>query len=552
MLRWQALIALSSIILMFSVLAFLSRAITTTYVPEAGGTYVEGVPGQPGNLNPLFLQNSTDADLAALLFEPLLRVAVDGTILPNLATAWETSDDGLRYTLHLRNDVRWHDGEPFTAEDVAYTISVMQDPTYTANPAASDVWRTVRVEVVDALTLRFTLPQPFAPFLSFVTFMPIPQHLLAPYDVASLPAAPFSRAPVGTGRWQVADVSVNAIALTAFSDYFGPPPMLDSVTLRFYPSIPAIIQAYRRGEIIGIGRILPQHLEAVLQESQLQLQSATLGGLTMAILNQANPLFNDPAVRQALYYGLDRQALIQEVYGGQAIVAHSFLLPTNWAYNPGLRQYPYDPDRARELLGRAGWVDGGNGVRQRGGQPFQFVLVTNEEEPRQVQLGQAMARQWSALGLHVEAQAVNFGDLTSNYLRPRAFDVALVSITEMPIDPDPYPLFHSTQRGEDGGNLSNYESESADRLLVTGRRTLARESRREIYFDFQELFATDLPLLPLFHPVFNYAVDARVREVKIGPLSEPSDRFQTIADWYVKTRRITQPIESAPEPAVTP
>lgn len=546
-LRWQALIALSGILLFSSVLVFLSQSLTTTFVPEPGGTYIEGVPEQPVNLNPLFLESRTDQDIAALVFSGLTRAAADGRLEPDLARHWELSPDSLTYTFHLRDDVFWHDGEPFSAADVAYTISVLQDPTYTGNLALAEVWRTTRVEVLDPLTLRVTLPEPYAPFLSFTTFGMLPSHLLKGYSVVDLATLPFSRRPIGTGCWRVTDESAGSITLRTFPDFYGPRPLLDKLILRFYPDASAVFEGYRRGEIMGLGRVRPEDVSQVAEEPELTLWNASLDGFTGIVLNLSRPLFADPAVRQALLYSLDRPSLIARVLYGQGLVANSFIVPTNWAYNPGIKQYPFDQKKARQLLERAGWVDQNeDGVREKDGVAFTFSLVTNREDPRRVRLTEEIARQWARVGVKAEVKTVNFDALTQDVLRPRDFDAAMIALLDLPTDPDPYPLFHSSQTEGDGHNFAGFVNERADLLMVEGRRVLDEKVRREIYFDFQDLFAEQLPILPLYHPVYNYAVDARVRDVQVGPLNQPSDRFRTLPDWFIKTRRVITAESGAP------
>lgn len=549
-LRWQALIALSGILLFLSVLAFLSDNLTTTFVPEPGGTYIEGVVDRPSNLNPLFLASQTDEDIASLVFSGLTSASTAGRLEPDLARRWEISPDSLSYTFHLRDDVFWHDGEPFSAADVAYTVGILQDPTYTEDLALAEVWRTARVDVLDPLTLQVTLPEPYAPFLSFTTFGILPSHLLSGYGAADLPALPFSRQPVGTGPWRLAGEDADSITLEAFPEYYGRRPLLEKITLRFYPDASALFQGYGRGEIMGVGQVRPQDVRLVAQEPALTLWNAPLDGFTGIVLNLTHPLFADAAVRQALLYSLDRPTLIARVLNGQGLVANSVIAPTNWAYNPGIKPYPFDPDRARRLLQRAGWVDqDGDGVREKDGVSFAFSLLTNDEDAQRVRLAQEISRQWADVGVRAEVKTVDFARLAQGVLRPRNFDAAMITLLDLPTDPDPYPLFHSSQTTDDGRNFAGFANERADRLMVEGRLQQDESVRRELYFDVQELLAEQLPILPLYHPIFNYAVDARVRDVQIGPLSTPSERFRTLPNWVIKMRRVTRvegPSSSAP------
>lgn len=535
--------------LFLSVLVSLSQNSTTTLVAQRGGTYVEGVVGQPASLNPLFLENQTDHDIAALVFSGLTRLSVDGRIEPDLARTWEISDDQMTYTFHLRDDVFWHDGNPFSAVDVLYTIRVLQDFTYDGDLALAEVWRTARVEMVDPLTIRVTLPQPYAPFLSFTAFGILPEHLLGGFSVAELPHLPFSRHPIGTGGWRVVEVGSESITLAAHPEYYGPTPMLDRVVLRFYPDAFAILEGYRRGEVLGLGQVSPQAVSRVAEEPTLTLWSAPRTGFSGIVLNLNRPLFTDLRVRQALLYGLDRQTLIAETLNGQGLIAHSFIVPTNWAYNPGVLQYPFSRRQARELLDNAGWVDqDGDGVREKDGTPLAFTLVVVDEDRLQVRLAEEIAQQWARIGASVEVNAVSLQVLERDILAPRDFDAAMITILDLPSDPDPYPLFHSSQAQGEGRNFSGFASARADRLMVEGRNNLDPQTRREIYFDLQEIFAEQLPMLPLYHPVYNYAIDNRVRDVQIGPLNEPGDRFRTLSEWFIRTRRVMQMATPTPAP----
>ena len=206
--RWQLLIAIVGIGLLLFMLSVISSSLEMILVPEPGGTYIEGISTRPDTLNPLYLQSANQAehDLAALLFNGMTRHNEKGELLPDLATAWDISSDYRTYTFFLRDDVFWHDNTPFTAQDIAFTVGIIQDPNFTGTVPAVELWRTVKIEVVDPYTIRFTLPvevAPFAPFLSFTTFGILPEHLLANIPVKDLPTIPFSRAPIGTGPWRI-------------------------------------------------------------------------------------------------------------------------------------------------------------------------------------------------------------------------------------------------------------------------------------------------------------------------------------------------------------
>lgn len=539
-LRWQVTIALIGIILLFGALFTLSNNITATYVPEEGGTYIEGVAGSPSNINPLYYENQTDRDIGALVFRGLTRTTATGGIEADLAQTWEIGEDDLTYTFTLRNDVFWHDGEPFTAEDVAFTVGVLQDENFTGRTELADIWSDVDVNVIDPLTIEFVLSEPFAPFLSYTTFGILPEHSLGNVSVANIPTTSFGRQPIGTGPWQLEDLNAEEATLRPNPDFYGEAPMFERLTLRFYPSNDAVYEAHEQGNILGISQVLPSDIGQVAQSETLDMYNAPRAGYTMIVLNLKKPMFSEPAVRQALLYGLNRDDLIADVLNGQGVIAHSFYLPTHWAYNPDVKTYEYDLERARQLLDKAGWQDRDqDGVREREGVKLQFALLTNEENPTHVELIARVAQQWAQIGIQVEPMTVGFSGLVRDFLRPRDFDAILLNAPQKPTtDPDVYPLWHSSQTVDEGLNWASWEDPRVDNLLEEGRRVLDHNTRRDIYAALQNIYAEEVPALLLYHPIYNYAVDQDVQNVQIGPLSDPSDRFRTLSTWYLNTRRI--------------
>lgn len=538
--RLQVIIALLTILLLVGVMGYVAFNVTTVLVPEKGGTYAEGIPGNPRAINPVLAQsNPVDQDVVTLLFNGLTRVDERGEVVPDLAEHWEISQGGLVYTFYLRDDVLWHDGAPFTAADVVFTVNVMQSPEFKGAPFLSDMWRSVVVEQVDSYTVRFTLRAPFAPFLDYTTIGILPQHILAGVPVADLGKSPYNSSPIGTGPFKVEEVSAQRIVLVANTAYHGAPSYLERLELYFYPDAPSVFEARQRREVDGIARVLPQHLQAVRRDETLTLYTAPLSGYNIVFLNLDRAVFQDRNVRQAMMWALDRQKLVDRVLDGQGIVIHSPILPTSWAYDPNVKRYQYDPRKAKALLEEAGWFDeNGDGVRERGPLKLEFTLSTNADDAIRVQLIQAISEQLAEVGIRAIPQAVTWEELVGQQLRLRRFDAVLSGWQSLPPDPDPYPFWHSSQANEDGLNFASLISSEADALLSEARSTDDRKRRFELYQHFQYFFAEEVPSLLLYQPVYNYAVDSSVQDVQIGPMHDSSDRFRTITRWHKATRRM--------------
>jgi len=538
--RLQIVIALVAILGFVAVMVYLAFNVTTVTVADFGGTYVEGIAGNPAAINPILCQtNQVDQDLVRLIFTGLTQVNSKAEIIPDLAERWDVSQDGTVYTFYLRQDVVWHDGAPFTAEDVVFTVNAMQHPDFQGVCMLSDMWRSVVVEQVDRYTVRFILREPFAPFLDYTTIGILPVHVLGSVPIANLAESQFNAAPIGTGPFKVAEASARRLALAVHTDFYRPRPYLDRLEFAFYPNLSAVFEARQRGEVAGIARVLPEYLASVRQDDSLSLYSAPLSGYNLVYLNLDRGIFQDPAVRQAMMYTLDRQKLVDDILSGQGIVIDSPILPNSWTYNSDVPKYDHDLRKARELLEEAGWFDDdGDGVRERGPLKLEFTLETNEDDPTRVRLIQAISEQLAEVGIRAVPQPVPWDELVNEKLRVRRFDAVLTGWQNLPPDPDPYPYWHSSQANEDGLNYASYISEEADLILQEARLINDKEQRAELYRRFQELFARDVPSLLLYQPIYNYAIDAGVSNVQIGPMIDPGDRFYTVPSWYVATQRM--------------
>jgi peptide/nickel transport system substrate-binding protein len=532
-------VAILGVVLIVVLLGYVAYTTTTVIVPDVGGTYVEGVAGRPSYINPILCQyNQVDRDLVALIFSGLTDINERGEIVPSLAREWDVSEDGLVYTFYLRRDVVWHDGEPFTADDVLFTVESIQDEDYQGPPELAELWRTVEADAINDFTLTFTLQAPLATFLDFTTIGVLPQHVLADVPASELPRDQFSVRPVGTGMFQVGEVSGDYVILDANPDYFGDKPLLSKIEFKFYPDYQSVLAAYQQGEVEGISEVLPEDLPSVRKEEYLNLYTARLSGYTLIFLNLDLPIFEQKEVRQALLYGIDRQRIIDQILDGQGIVASSPIMPDSWAYSPDVVQYDYDPRRASELLTEAGWTDtDGDAVREKEGLRLEFTLLTNKDPVRR-QIIEEITRQLWELGIRVVPVVEDSSWVVNEALRPRNFDALLYSWGNLPSDPDPYLMWHSTQIGGDGQNYAGLNNIDIDQLLEEGRQSTDQTRRAQLYRDFQDLFAEEVPSLLLYYPVYNYAVDDMVKGVQLSPMLDPSDRFRTVAEWYIKTRRV--------------
>ena len=567
-LRWQILIVILALIAIGVILIVQQPTSLLPVAPEikpaTGGVYTEGLVGSLERLNPLLdYYQASDHDVDRLLYSGLLRF--DGRGLPqlDLAESMGISKDGKIYNFSLRANIVWHDGKPLTSADVIYTIEQLRKDGIPVPEDIRSLWNTVEVQALDQLTMQFRLPEPYAPFLDYLTFGILPQHLLGDLNPEQLINAPFNIKPIGSGPYRLERVItegkvIKGLVLARFKDYYITPPFIEQIVFRYYPDSRSAYTAYKAGEVQGISQITPDVLTDVLNEPDLNLHTGRMPQLSLVFLNLKNsdvPFFQDASIRRALLMGLNRQHMVDQMMGGQAIIADGPIFPGSWAYYEGIERVNYNPEAALAALKTAGYTIPGTGgdVRAKDEQLLQFELLY-PLDTQHAALAEAIAADWKRLGVGIVLKPVSYEELISKYLEPRSYQAVLVDIdmARYP-DPDPYPFWHQAQI-TGGQNYSQWDDRQASEFLEQARVIGDLVERTRLYRNFQVRFTAEMPALPLFYPVYTYAVDKGVQGVTMGPLLDTSDRFATISRWFLVARRSGEgtPTSQAVKPTSPP
>jgi len=543
-LRWQLIIIfLTGLVVGALLLIEQPEAPTLVAEPVEGGIYTEALIGTPQRLNPILdYYNPVDRDVDRLIFSGLIKFDDRALPQPDLVESWGISKDGTVYNFELRSNIKWHDGEPLTSEDVLFTIELIQNGDPVIPEDVQTFWNDVEVDALSETTVQFRLPEPFAPFLDYLTFGVLPQHLLGGLTLDQIIDHSFNLSPVGSGPYQfdrliVENDQITGVVLKSFQDYYLSKPFIEEIVFRYYPDSASALNAYREGLVQGLGVVAPEILEEVLAEPDLSLHTGRSPQLTMVFLNLNNPkvpFLQEEPVRRALLMAINRQGLINKQLNGQAIIADSPILPETWAYFDGTSRVNYDPEGARRLLKEAGYVlTGEDGqVRQKEDVTLSFELIFPDED-FYYGLAEAIQQDWQAVNVQVSLKPVPYEELVNVNLENREYDVALVdlNLSSSP-DPDPYPFWDQAQ-ATGGQNYSQWDNRMASEYIEQARITTDYTERARLYNNFQVIFAEELPSLPLYFTVYNYAIDSGVQGVRVGPLFDTSDRFLTIRDWFL-------------------
>jgi peptide/nickel transport system substrate-binding protein len=559
-LRWPLLIAILALaaisILLISQKPDSLQPIAEPVVkPAEGGIYTEGLIGSFMRLNPVLdFYNQADRSIDRLIFSGMLRIDERGLPQADLATSWGISRDGMIYNFSLNPDAIWHDGQPVTSDDVIFTIQMM---SMDDSPLPADIkqfWQQIEIVRLDEKTIQFKLPEPFAPFLDYLTFGVLPSHLLGDLSYADMVNDDFNMHPIGSGPYRFDHLLTNegqitGVVLSVFKDYYKQGAYIDQFAFKYYPDAESVYAAYKAGDIAGLGEATRDILPQVLVENGLNIYTTRTPVMTILYLNLDDPqvtFFQDVNIRIALIQGLNRQALVDNIMQGQAILADGPLFPGTWAYYDGIEHYSYNPELAIALLREAGFTipaSGGEIRTSADGAQLAFELVYPDDEEH-VNLANAIQDDWTKLGVQVTLTALPYEQLISERLDTRNYQAALVdlNLSRLP-DPDPYPFWHQTQITS-GQNYSKWDDRQASEYLEQARITPDLNERSRLYNNFQVRWSQELPAIPLFYPVYTYAVSSDVQGVSIGPVFDPSDRFNHVTNWYLVTRRTGE--EAAP------
>ncbi len=545
--RWQLLLAITGLGLVLALLTFQVQTAGLCFVrvPAAGGVFAEGLVGSPQYLNPLLADNNpVDREIASLVFDGLTRYE-KGELVPALAESWQISEDGRTIVFTLRDDVFWHDGQPFTAADVALTYGLMQDDEFPGSSSLRRLWQSVAIRHIDQHQIAFELREPYAGFLDATTRGIMPAHLLQGIPAAALPDAEFNQQPVGTGPFMI-EAGQNwqqdrTLSLTPDPTVWREGSRVANLLYRFYADEPALLEAFELGEIQAINSVSPAMLPEVASLPQARLFTSVAPRYTSLLFNLTSsgaPATQSAEVRRALAYGLDREILVDETLNGQGVLQTGPYLSDSWASNPGmLTLYESRPISATTGLDAAGWTLPEGEVLRRNGDAAMVLRFLVYDTPTNRKLAGKIADEWTKLG--AAPQLALFSDWRSyrQALRDRDFDVALVEVAP-PGDPDLYD-FWSQEAIFDGQNFAGWNRRRASEALEEGRRNWEIGERRPFYDSFLRYYDEDLPELTLFQHVSSYAVNDGVEGVQIGLIDNPRDRYLTMADWILLYRDVT-------------
>lgn len=495
-----------------------SEAATASGTGEEEPTTLVYGSGDYTRINPAMDEHG---EINLLLFNGLTGHDGDNAVVPALAKSWDFDEETCTYTFHLEEDVRWHDGEPFTAEDVQFTIEAIMDPE-NGSENAPNFEDVEEITVIDDHTISFRLSAPNVAFLDYMTMAILPKHLLEGEDMQT---ADFFRSPIGTGPYKLASWDEGqAITLEKNADYFRGEPNIDTIVFKFVPDDNAKALQLRAGEL-DLALLTPKDAATFADEEGFACYDMETADYRGILFNFQNEYWQENRnLIPAVCYAIDREAIIDAVLLGQGMAAYGPLQRNVYNYED-VEHYDYDPEKARAVLEAAGCVLGEDGFYTRNGETVGFVLSVGAGDQVRIDMAQIVAQQLREIGMDVTVDIPAQVDWSGQ--------MAYLIGWGSPFDADDhtYKVFGTDK----GANYSGYSNADVDRYLTEARESDDPAVRAEAYANFQKALAADPAFAFICYIDANYVADASITGIDADTVMghHGVGIFWNVAEWTI-------------------
>ncbi len=535
------LVLFGSILCLFTLALFVQRfaSLRDFYFierPDFGGSYSQGVVGSIDKINPLFIQNDAEKAANLLVYSGLTRTINGTQIIPDLAESWEVKDSGKSYAFKLHKDVKWHDDIIFTADDVIYTIGLIQNAD--TKSGLESVWKGVLVEKVSDYEVKFTLPSAYPGFLAVTNQAILPSHLLSTVDPKNVKIAEFNLNPVGTGPYKFTrfDQLGNQLeAIFTRNERFQiSRPYLDQIKLVMYDDSASEFQGLARKQIDGVFAISAADYRNIDQLSGINILKKLYPDFQVVFFNLRNPILADRDLRVSLSSAIDREELVSKVLLGQGLKQSAPLVPGQSGFDPKVKGIEYNADNSNTALDKAGWVKGTDGIRAKEGKRLVFRLVYSDsyEASEDAKL---LKSQLNKVGVSLELISSNEDQVGANYIRPRNFDLLLFN-QNVGLNQDWYSLWGSSQVNSPGLNLSGFADKKLDRFVEQVRSSSDDKYRAERMKQVEQILIEQAPAIYLYRPIHLSGFSQKIKGIDQSKLSSSTDILSNVYLWYQRVK----------------
>ena len=544
--KLQMVIALVILIVSSFVISWRFYIKNSTAIPNYGGAYTEGMVGAPNLVNPILATSDVDRDLTKLIFSGLMKQNGENQLVPDLASSYTIDAEQTTYTFELRNDLRWHDDQPITTDDILFTINSIKNSEY-KSPFRNS-FNGVTVQVINDQTIQFKLAKPFAPFLSILTIGIIPQHLWYPVPAFSANLTDLNTRPIGSGPYQFKSLTresngnIKSYVLEAYDDYHLDKAYIEELNFKFYPDFLTAVTALQNKNVDGL-IYLPKEYKEEVKNSKVNLHNLQFPQYTTLFFNpKNNNLLTNNSFRGALALAVDKQRILDEVLYGDGQIIHTPILPGLLGYDSELKTEGHDPAKAKEILDSLDWpmpAEGQFRAKTEDEETIELkIKLTTIDQTENVKIASIIQENWQSIGIKTELDIVSKDKIKKDTIETRDYEV-LIFGQVVNTSSGPYPFWHSRQNSHPGLNLSVMANKDIDDYLDIIRNAKNEEAALEPLKKFQEKLLELNFAIFLYNPTYTYPTADNLKGMEdLKFINLPADRFNNITSWYIKTKRI--------------
>lgn len=535
--------------------------------PAGNDTYTEGVVGSPKYINPLYASlNDVDNDLAGLVFSSLFRFDGQGKLVKDLATDYQVSADNRVYTIKINKNATFTNGDPLNSDDIISTFSYITSPDYKS--ALADTFAGVSIDKVDDYTVKFTLPENYGQFLQLLTFGILPSSIFDQISADNLPLAEINLKPVGSGMYKFASLTKNAAGnlksytLQRNDDYYGRKPYIKTLTFEFFPSAQEMVLAMNNGSLDGAGYLPKELYSSVAAKNSFYFHQLSYPQVNTVLFNLSDKLVGLKPIRQALALATDKKLLLKQLNLTGAQIQDGPVPIDSDLYSDNFNHYATDVVAAAKLLDDNNWkivnldqgqidqakadaktakgsqlqqdqakIDLGVGAWRADGDQWLVIKLTAIKGDTGADIARQLADQWQTLGVKTALNLIDANDAPTTIVKNKNFSVVVYNL-DSGVDGDLFPFWSSGQ----ANNLTGFGSKDTDKLLAGARGAATTAARKTAYQTFSQTLMNDLPAIFLYDPGYTYLQSKKVHGFNVSRLYDPKDRFNNVADWYIKTK----------------
>ena len=460
------------------------------------------ISSNPSRINPILSTDSASSEISQWIFNGLFKYDKDGNVVCDLAKSYDFKTP-TSLVVKLRQDIKWHDGNKFTADDVIFTYNMINSPKV-FSPTKSSFEKVQNIKKIDAYTVEITYKQPYFKALEIWLTGLLPKHALE--TEKDLMTSSFNKNPIGTGPYKLKTLNISSdIILEANENYFNGKPKIDTISYKFIPDSTTSFYTLKQKQL-DVGGLTPIQIDRQINQKfkeDFKIFEKPSFGYTYLGFNLRNEKFKDIKIRQALSLAVNRQEMSDVLFFGHAKVCTGPFLPGTFAFNKDVQIPKQNIKKAKQLLKELGFDENN---------PFEFEVVTNANNTIRVNAAEILQYQLSKVGIKMKIRVMEWQAFLNTIVHPRNFD-AIILGWGLSLMPDARPLWHSSSDKKGGFNLVGYSNNEVDSLIEKAEVTVSKDELSSIYKNIFQKISDDLPYLFLYIPNSITVVNSKIKNV---------------------------------------